>query len=250
MLDFVIHLAQKAGNYLKENIGSDLNVELKGRINPVTRVDKASQDIIFETISREFPDHAVIAEEGLQKETGSEYTWYVDPLDGTVNYMHQIPIFCVSIGVFKEGEPYIGVCFNPVSGELFYSQRGSGAFQNGERIRVSSTSRLIDALVVTGFPYNKDMHDGSIVRFTRILSEVQGIRRLGSAALDLCYVARGSFDGFWEVGLSSWDIAAGVAIVLEAGGFVTDFSGKPMDLESGNILAANGIIHAGLLRLM
>jgi myo-inositol-1(or 4)-monophosphatase len=250
MLDFIIHLAKKAGDYLKENLGSDLDVQFKGRINPVTRVDRGSQDIIFSAIEKEFPDHSVVAEENLNKDTGSEYTWYVDPLDGTVNYVHGIPIFCVSIGLFKGGQPFMGVCYNPLSGELFSSEQGRGAFMNGRQIRVSNTSRLIDALVVTGFPYKKDTLDDSLARFRRILSEAQGIRRLGSAALDLCYVARGSFDAFWEVGLSSWDIAAGVAIVLEAGGAVTGFRDEPIDLGGGNILAANAELHPELLRLM
>jgi myo-inositol-1(or 4)-monophosphatase len=250
MLDFTIHLAKNAGKYLKESIGTDLDVRFKGRINPVTRVDKGSQDMIFAAIAKEFPDHSVVAEEGLSKMTGSEYTWYVDPLDGTVNYVHGIPIFCVSIGLYKKGEPSLGVCFNPVSGELYYSEKGKGAYLNGARIKVSSASRLVDALVVTGFPYRKETLPESIARFSRILEEVQGIRRLGSAALDLCYVARGSFDAFWEVGLSSWDIAAGVAIVLEAGGVVTSFDNKPIDLDCGNILSANAGLHKELLGLM
>jgi myo-inositol-1(or 4)-monophosphatase len=250
MLDFVTRLAQEAGRYLKDNLGTDLDVRFKGRINPVTRVDKGSQDIIFEAIAKEFPDHSVVAEEGLNKSTASEYTWYVDPLDGTVNYVHGIPVFCVSIGLFKGGAPYLGVCCNPVSGELFTAERGRGAFCNGTRMRVSACRRLIDALVATGFPYMKDTLDGSIARFTRILAEAQGIRRLGSAALDLCYVARGSFDAFWEVGLSSWDIAAGVAIVLEAGGVVTGFGNEPLDVDGGNIITANAELHRELLGLM
>jgi myo-inositol-1(or 4)-monophosphatase len=250
MLDFAIHLAKKAGVYLRGNIGSDLNVEFKGRINPVTRVDKYSQDMIASAIAKEFPMHSIIAEEGLSKETGDEYAWYIDPLDGTVNYLHGIPVFCVSIGLYRKGEPFIGVCYNPMSDELFYSRKGQGAFMNGERIRVSTTARLIDALMVTGFPYAKDRHEETLSRFSRLLGEVQGIRRLGSAALDLCYVARGAFDGFWEVGLSPWDIAAGVAIVQEAGGVVSGFGDTPFSLDCGSILSANTVLHKELLRLM
>ncbi len=250
MLDFVIYLAKKAGGYLKQNIGTDLQVEFKSRINPVTRVDKGSQDIIFGEIEREFPNHSVIAEEGLTKETGAGFTWFVDPLDGTVNYVHSIPIFCVSIAVYKDKNPYIGVCYNPVSEELYYSERGKGAYRSGKRIFVSETSRLIDALVVTGFPYSGE-HAGDIIsRFSRILGEVQGIRRLGSAALDLCYVAAGSFDGFWEIGLYPWDVAAGAAIVLEAGGKITGIDGKPFDVYCRDILASNSMIHKYLRKIM
>lgn len=250
MLEFTVHIAREAGRYLKDNMGTDLDVSFKGRINPVTRVDRASQDMIMSAISKEFPDHSVIAEEGLTKETGSEYTWYVDPLDGTVNYIHGIPIFCVSIGLYKKGAPYLGVCYSPVSDELYSSEHGKGAFLNGRQIRVSPAARLIDALVVTGFPYREDSLEESVSRFTRVLARAQGIRRMGSAALDLCAVARGSFDAFWEAGLSPWDIAAGMAIVHEAGGIVTGFDGSPVNLGCGNVLAANSELHGELLRLM
>lgn len=250
MLDFIIHIARDAGRYLKDNMGTDLDVSFKGRINPVTRVDKASQDMIVGAISREFPGHSVIAEEGLTQETGSEYTWYVDPLDGTVNYIHGIPFFCVSIGLYKKGEPYLGVCYSPVLDELYSSEHGKGAFLNGRRIRVSPAAHLIDALVVTGFPYLKDSLEESLSRFARVLAQAQGIRRMGSAALDLCAVARGSFDAFWEAGLSPWDIAAGMAIVREAGGIVTGFDGAAVNLSCGNVLAANGALHGELLGLM
>lgn len=250
MLDFVIHLAKKAGGYLKENIGTDLQVEFKGRINPVTRVDKGAQEIIFGEIEHAFPNHSVIAEEGLTKEAEAEFTWFVDPLDGTVNYVHRIPIFCVSIAVYKDMKPYIGVCYNPVSEELFYSEQGKGAFRNEKRIFVSETSSLIDALVVTGFPYSGGHMEEVISRFSRIIGEVQGIRRLGSAALDLCYVAAGSFDGYWEIGLSPWDVAAGAAIVLEAGGVISGIDGKPFDVYSRNILAGNPMIHKDLGKIV
>lgn len=250
MIDFVIQLAKKAGNYLKENIESDLHVHYKGRINPVTRIDKISQEIIFDEIENNFPSHAVIAEEGLNKKTGSEFTWIIDPLDGTVNYIHRIPIFCVSIAIFQKNEPYIGVCYNPMRDELFYSEKNKGAYYNGKKILVSSTSKLIDALVVTGFPYTQNKMGDSLVLFSRILENVQGVRRLGSAALDLCYVAAGYFDGFWEMGLQPWDVAAGIVIVNEAGGIVTGFNDEPFDLYKGNILAGNVKIHKELKKLI
>ncbi len=250
MLEFVIHLAKKAGGYLKQNIGTDLQIEFKGRINPVTRVDKGAQDIIFGEIERVFPAHSVVAEEGVNKEADSEYTWYVDPLDGTVNYLHRIPFFCVSIAVYRDNHPYIGVCYNPVSEELFSSEQGKGAFRNGERIFVSGTSRLIDSLIVTGFPYSADRIGEVVSRFSRVLGAVQGVRRFGSAAMDLCYVAAGSFDGFWEIGLFPWDVAAGAAIVLEAGGAVSGIEGNPFDVMCGNILASNSMIHKPLMNIM
>jgi len=167
-----------------------------------------------------------------------------------VNYIHGIPIFCVSIALYRDMEPYIGVCYNPMSEEFFYAQRGEGAFVNGEKIFVSSTNALIDSLLVTGFPYSLDALDTSIIRFKKLLGEVQGIRRIGSAALDLCYVAKGAFDGFWEIGLKSWDVAAGVLLVIEAGGKVTGIDGLPFDLSKGDILASNDKIHEDLLKLM
>ncbi len=250
MLNFTVNLAKKAGEYLKENFGKKLNVEHKGRIDLVTQIDRNSQDIIIEGIEREFPHHTIIAEEGVNKTTGHEYTWFVDPLDGTVNFVHGIPFFCVSLGVFKGNKPYIGVCYNPMSGDLFSAQSEKGAFRNGEKITVSRASHLIDSLVVTGFPYSLTGLDDSMSRFSRILREVQGIRRFGSAALDLCFVASGSFDGFWEVGLHPWDLAGGVVVLLEAGGRVTGFSGEEFDPYHGDILASNGNIHDDLRRLM
>jgi myo-inositol-1(or 4)-monophosphatase len=250
LLEFSLGLAKKAGDYLKVNFGKGLLVEYKSRINPVTPVDRGSQDIICNAIEKAFPDHSIISEEGKRKDTGNGYTWFIDPLDGTVNYIHNIPIFCVSISLYRYMEPYIGVCYNPMRDELFYAEKGKGAFMNGERISVSSITKLIDSLLVTGFPYSTDNLDISIARFQRLLGKVQGIRRIGSAALDLCYVAKGSFDGFWEVGLQSWDVAAGVLVVSEAGGIVTGLDGRPLDIGVGDILASNRKIHNDILMLM
>lgn len=250
MLNFTVNLAKKAGEYLRESFGKELDVEHKGRIDLVTQVDRDSQDMIIGEIDREFPHHSIIAEEGVNRSVGKDYTWFVDPLDGTVNFVHGIPFFCVSLGVFQEKKPYIGVCYNPISGDLFSAQSGKGAFRNGEKIRVSDTSLLVDSLVVTGFPYSLAGLDDSMARFARILREVQGIRRFGSAALDLCFVAAGSFDGFWEVGLHPWDLAGGVAVLLEAGGRVSGLSGEEFDPHHGDILASNGRIHDGLRGLM
>lgn len=250
MLEFTVQLAKKAGNYLRENFGKKLVVEYKGKIDLVTKIDRGSQSMIIDEIDRTFPRHSIIAEEGVSRQRDQEYTWFVDPLDGTVNYVHQIPIFCVSLAIYRNMQPFIGVCYNPMSGDLFSAQIGNGSFRNAERISASSSSRLVDSLVVTGFPYSLDDIDDSTARFTRILREVQGIRRLGSAALDLCFVASGSFGGFWEVSLKPWDMAAGVVVLLEAGGKVTGLHGEDFDLNNGDILASNGKIHDELGRLM
>jgi len=251
MLNFAIRTGKKAGEYLLTKFRSELLVEHKGRIDLVTSADKEAQNIIVREIEERFPDHTIVAEEeGLRKERDGQYTWYIDPLDGTVNFVHGIPIFCVSIAVYKSGEPFIGVCYNPVADELFYAQTGKGAYLKEERIRVSETDQLVDALVVTGFPYSTDDTETLLARFSRVLREVQGIRRLGSAALDLCYVAEGRFDAFWETGLNPWDIAAGVVILLEAGGKISSSKGTSFHLEGKDILASNKRIHDELSQLM
>ena len=250
MLDFVIQVAKKSGYFLRENFGKELRVEHKGRIDLVTLVDKRSQDIIVSEIEKRFPDHSIVAEEGIRKNKAKNYIWYIDPLDGTVNYVHNIPIFCVSIALYRDNEPYIGVCYNPMNNELFCAQSGSGAFLNKEKITVSETQRLVDALLVTGFPYETNDMDTLIERFSRCIKNAQGIRRLGSAAIDLCYVASGRFDGFWESGLNPWDLAAGIVILEEAGGTVTSFDGSLFDLSQGEILASNTRIHNDFKKLM
>lgn len=250
MLDFTVETAKKAGIYLRENFGKDLELQYKGRIDLVTGIDRGSQGMVVDAITRFFPGHSVVAEEGVSLEKGGEYTWYVDPLDGTVNYVHKIPFFCVSLAVYRNSKPFIGVCYNPVSGQLFHAQAGKGAYCNGERVTVSGSSRLVESLVATGFPYSLAGLEDSMRRFSRILSEARGIRRFGSAALDLCFVASGSFDGFWEVGLKPWDMAAGVVILLEAGGTVSGLDGSEFDLGRGDILASNGRIHQALTELM
>ncbi|HPS93483.1 MAG TPA: inositol monophosphatase family protein [Deltaproteobacteria bacterium] len=250
MLEFAIRLGKKAGDYLQEHLVRAVEVEFKGPRDLVTGIDRGSQALIVEEIERSFPDHAILAEEGLRKETGSSFTWIVDPLDGTVNYVHRIPFFCVSLALYKDGLPYIGVCYNPVSGELFRAQAGGGAYLNDERISVSPNARLVDALVVTGFPYAHDTIDAILAKFGRVIRATRAVRRFGSAALDLCHVAKGSFDAFWEMGLKPWDMAAGVVVLLEAGGKVTSLDGSPFDLFSGDILASNARVHDELVRLM
>jgi myo-inositol-1(or 4)-monophosphatase len=250
MLDFLIKLSQKAGVYLLSQTGEELLIEHKGRIDLVTNADKTSQDMIIKNIENKFPDHAIIAEEGYNKSGKEGFAWYIDPIDGTTNFVHGVPMFCVSVALYKDASPIIGVCHNPSTRETFYAEKGKGAFLNGKRIYVSKTMNLLDALVATGFPYKSEDMEKIIKCFSNVVGNVQGIRRFGSAALDLCYVACGRFDAFWEMELKPWDMAAGVLILEEAGGKVTDMEGAVFNLNKGDIAASNKIIHNKFLKLM
>ena len=250
MLDYVIRLGKRAGEYLKEHHHDEIIIEHKGRIDLVTSIDRQIQCMIVSEIERAFPDHAILAEEGFRKKGNSPFTWVIDPLDGTNNFIHGIPFFCVSIAVLNDHEPYIGVCSNPLRRELFWAQKGRGSYRNGSRLHVSRTERMIDSLIATGFPYDDDDIDRLMERFSCILRKARGIRRLGSAALDMCYVAAGSFDAFWEEGLKPWDMAAGEVIIREAGGMVTGLDGGPFDLYRGGIIASNAKLHEELRRCM
>jgi len=250
MLDFAIRLGKRAGEYLKDHLLHELTIEHKGRIDLVTNIDRQSESRIVTEIERAFPDHGIFAEEGYLKKGVSPYTWVIDPMDGTTNFIHRIPFFCVSIALLKDREPALGVCCNPMGNETFWAQTGKGAYRNGAHLKVSRTERMIDSLVATGFPYDGDDIGMLMRRFSRILRKAQGIRRLGSAALDLCYVASGSLDAFWEQGLKPWDMAAGVVILREAGGMVSGIDGTPFDLYRGDILASNSRVHEELQRCM
>jgi myo-inositol-1(or 4)-monophosphatase len=250
MLDFLIDVSKQAGAYLLSQAGKELLVEHKGRIDLVTHADKTSQEMIIKTIEKKFPNHAIIAEEGYDKRGKEGFAWYIDPIDGTTNFVHGVPMFCVSIALYKEAVPLIGVCYNPATQEIFHAEKGKGSFLNGKRIQVSATGNLIDALVATGFPYKRENMKKIINCFFNVLSRVQGIRRFGSAALDLCCVACGRFDAFWEMELKPWDMAAGVLILEEAGGRITGMEGTGFDLNSGNIAASNKIIHNNFLQLL
>jgi len=250
MLDFAVRLGKRAGEYLKEHRLDELTIEHKGRIDLVTNIDRQAESMIVSEIERAFPDHGLLAEEGFSKKGSVPYTWVIDPIDGTNNFIHRIPFFCVSIAVLKEREPHIGVCCSPMTGDIFWAQAGRGAYRNGARLHVSRTDRMIDSLIATGFPYDVDEIDIIIQRFTSILRKVRGIRRLGSAALDLCYVASGSLDAFWEQGLKPWDMAAGVVILQEAGGKVSCLDGSPFDMYRGDIIASNARLHDELQRCM
>jgi myo-inositol-1(or 4)-monophosphatase len=250
MLDFLINISKKAGEYLLSQTSEELHIEHKGRIDLVTNADKTSQDIIVKSIEEKFPDHAIIAEEGYDKAGKDGFAWYIDPIDGTTNFVHGVPMFCISIALYNEALPIIGLCHNPSNEETFYAERGKGAFLNGKQIYVSRTANLLDSLVATGFPYKSENMDKVIKCFSNVVGNVQGIRRFGSAALDLSYVACGRFDVFWEMGLKPWDMAAGVLILEEAGGKVTGMNGAAFDLHKGDIVASNKIIHKKFLQIM
>ena len=249
--DVAVAAAARAGEILYRNWGGIHSVEKKGAIDLVTEADGASEKAIIEVIRSAFPDHTILAEEsGLILGT-DPYEWIIDPLDGTTNYAHNLPEFTVSIAFAHEGEMAFGLILSPVTGELFCATRGQGAELNGRPIGVSGVKTLRDSLLVTGFPYDLASVIGPLMqRLEAFLLAAQGVRRLGSAALDLCYVACGRFDGFWEQNLHPWDTAAGWIIVEEAGGQVTDFSNGNYNIDKKEILATNGLIHKEMTELL
>ncbi len=253
MIHTAIEAALEAGRFLKMNVGKVKQVERKHgeETNLVTEVDRKSEEMIISRIKRRFPHHDFLAEESGSHNKQSEYRWVIDPLDGTTNFTHGFPIFCVSIALEVKGEVVLGVVFDPNSEELFTVEKGSGAFLNNRPIRVSTISKLRESLVVTGFPYTIRNNPGNAVQhFTNFLMEAQAVRRLGSAALDLCYVAAGRFDGYWEVSLNPWDMAAGVLLLEEAGGKFTDFRGFPSTIYNQNVLVTNGLIHEQMVEVL
>jgi len=244
--------AEEAGALLRADFFKPGEIFLKGEINLLTKSDTDSQEIIFGRLSRAFSGHGFLAEEGLNErgEGESEYRWIIDPLDGTTNFVHRFPVFCVSIGLVHLGKLACGVVFNPISAEMFWAARGEGAFSNGQRIRVSRVDDLNRGLLATGFPYDIRETKTNISQHDLFLLRTQGIRRCGSAALDLCFVASGRLDGFWELKLNPWDTAAGSMIVEEAGGRVTDFLGRPADIYRPEIVASNGLLHEAILEVL
>ncbi len=243
--------AYKAGEVLRSWLGNIAAPHHKGVIDLVTEADIASERIVIETIHKAFPDHAILAEESGGNGKNSGCRWIIDPLDGTTNFTHQLGMFAVSIAFEREGVIEVGVVLNPVSGELFTAVRNEGACLNGRPIRVSQAQNVLDSLLVTGFPYNfKEVSDEVMPRFLACQRASQGVRRLGSASLDLCFVACGRFDGFWEQNLKPWDTAAGFRIALEAGACVTDFSNTAFSIFGSELLATNGHIHTEMLDLL
>lgn len=253
MLNIAIEAAREAGKYLKFSVGKVRSIEIKKgeERNLVSEIDKTSEAKIISIIRRHYPTHAILAEESGENAATSDYKWVIDPLDGTTNFLHGLPIFCVTIGIEYRGEIIAGVVYDPNLDELFTAEKGSGAFCNGKRMKVSTATELINSLLVTGFPYDIARNpDNAVGHFVNFLMEGQGLRRLGSAALDLSYVAAGRMDGFWEVNLNPWDMAAGILFVTEAGGRVTDFSGKTSSIYTRQVLATNGLIHEAMLGVL
>ena len=243
-LDAAIEIAREAGRILREEFEKPLEIAYKGEADLVTQADKRSEAAIVARLKEYFPDHAVAAEEGTGRETESEFRWHVDPLDGTTNFAHGYPCFSVSIALALRGEVLAGVVFNPYYDELFAAARGEGATLNGKPIHVSSVAALERSLLCTGFPVKKRGQAHANIEYYRDFTlKSHGVRRDGSAALDLASVAAGRFDAFWEFGLNKWDTAAGVLLVEEAGGRVSDFEGKAYGLGGPVILATNGLIH-------
>ncbi len=243
----ITEIAREAGGLLISYFQQHVKVEYKGEADLVTVADRKSEALIRERIRKQWPTHDVLGEEQGLVDTGSDYRWYVDPLDGTTNFAHGFPVFCVSMAVEYKGRRIAGVIYDPTRDELFAAEQGSGAYLNQERIAVSKISNLAECLVGTGFPSHKRHKNPNIFFYHQITLRTHGVRRAGSAALDLCNVACGRFDGFWEFNLNPWDTAAGVLIVEESGGKVTDFSGGPFQLNSRETLASNGLVHSALL---
>lgn len=243
--------ALAAGRMLYENMESERRVTYKGAVNIVTDFDNRAQAMILERISREFPDHDYLGEEDLSREGGSDFLWLIDPLDGTTNFLHRYPVFCVSIALEFKGEIVAGLVFDPVREELFSATKGGGAFLNGKPIRVSGVKDIGQAMLSTGFPYDiRTSKVNNLDHFVHFITRVQAIRRGGSAALDLCYVACGRFDGFWEMKLSPWDHAAASLIVTEAGGRMTDFLGGSFHVYLKQTLGSNGPIHDQMVDIL
>ena len=253
MLNFAIETAREAGHLLLEKFGRITTVTKKGDINLVTEADLASEALIIERIKSHYPKHAILAEEAgnavvIDGET--EWKWIIDPLDGTTNYAHGYPCFAVTIALERNGEVVIGVTFDPTRNELFAAEKGQGATLNGKPIRVSVTEKLSESLIVTGFPYDFKRKDDFARHLTAFLMQSRGVRRDGSAAIDMAYVACGRFDGFWEEGLNAWDMAAGRLLIEEAGGWVTDYSGDPFSIYRPPVCASNGKIHSEMLAVL
>jgi myo-inositol-1(or 4)-monophosphatase len=254
MLNFAIQTARDAGRVLAEKFGRALQVSNKGDIDLVTEADIAAERLIVERIRSHHPRHAILTEESgdviIVGGTDAAHKWVVDPLDGTTNYAHGYPVFCVSIALEHEGRVVVGVVYDPLRDELFAAERGGGATLNGRCARVSDTSDLNRALLCTGFPYDVRTRERFARHFANFILRAQSVRRDGAAALDLAYVACGRFDGFWEEGLRPWDVAAGVLLVEEAGGRVTHYDGTPFDIYTPPIAASNTLVHDAMLEIL
>lgn len=242
--ELAIRAAKEAGDILRKNLGKIKRIDYKGRVSLVTDIDRLAEERVLSIIREKYPSHDILTEESRIKEKGNQYKWIIDPLDGTTNYVHEYPRYCVSIALEKDSEVILGVVYDPVPDELFLAEKGKGSTLNGKRISVSKIDELDKGLLATGFPYDRrERADEYLKLYREFMLNSQGIRRDGAAALNLCYTANGRFDGFWEEQLAPWDVAAGSLIVTEAGGEVTDFKGDKIDIYEKEILASNGKIH-------
>jgi len=253
VLNFAIQIARDAGQLLVQRLGT-AKISIKGDINLVTEADIAAENLIIERIRSHYPQHGILAEESgeaiMVGGKRSDWKWIVDPLDGTTNYAHGYPCFCVSIALEHKGELQVGVVYDPMRDEMFAAERGQGAMLNDRKIRVSDVEELNRAMLCTGFPYNVRERPDFAREFANFTMAAQAVRRDGSAALDLAYVACGRFDGFWEDGLSPWDIAAGALLIREARGKVTNFKDEPLDIYTVQVLATNGFVHDAMLKIL
>jgi myo-inositol-1(or 4)-monophosphatase len=253
LLKAAVTAARLAGDIILRNLGqlSPSDIQTKQAFDFVTRVDRWSEAVIVNTIKEKFPHHFFLSEETLRQKGDGNYRWIIDPLDGTTNYIHRYPMFSVSIALEYQNRIVLGVVFDPLRDELFHAVRGSGTFLNNDKIRVSETDMLEKSLIATGFPFRKkELTDSYLEAFKKIFEKVSDIRRAGSAAIDLAYIASGRFEGFFELNLSPWDIAAGSLLITEAGGKITDFAGGEEYLATGNIVAGNTYVHSEILKII
>lgn len=249
MIKDILEVAGIVGEIIRDGFGKNFQIEYKtNEKNLVTEIDKKSENTIIDFITKKYPSHNILTEESGEHKKDSDYLWVIDPLDGTTNFAHGLPIFAVSIGVMKKNEIVAGVVYDVMRNIFYSAEKGNGAFANDIKIKVSNNNKLGLGVLVTGFPYNvADNPDFAFERFESLTKQARAVRRLGSAAIDFCYVARGVFDGFWEVSLQPWDLCAGKLIVEEAGGKVTDFNGNEIDIFTQQILASNKKIHQQMI---
>jgi myo-inositol-1(or 4)-monophosphatase len=248
-LETGMEIAREAGALLARYFEKRIPYQLKGEFDLVTEADRASEALVVERLRSRFPTHSIVAEEGGGQQGASEYRWYVDPLDGTTNFFHGFPMFNVTLGLERAGELIAGCIYDPLRDEMFAAERGGGAQLNGVPIQVSKLARLEECLVATGFPSRRRHLNVNVHFFYQMSMVTHGVRRAGSAALDLAYVACGRLDTYWEFGLKPWDMAAGVLLVAEAGGKVSDMRGGPHELGGPHVLADNGLVHEQALEL-
>jgi len=248
-LETAVEIAREAGALLATYFERHVPFELKGEFDLVTEADRASEKLVVERLQSRFPSHGIVAEEGGGHAGTSEFRWYVDPLDGTTNFAHTLPIFNVTLALEQAGEMLVGVVFDPIRQEMFTAERGAGAYLNNRRMRVSAAKRLEDCLLCTGFPSRRRHMSINVHFYHQLAMATHGVRRTGSAAIDLAWVACGRLDGFWEFGLNPWDMAAGRLMVAEAGGQISDMHGQPHLLDTPQLLADNGLLHEQLLEI-